>query len=529
MTSLPEHENPKPLFSVVTPVYQPPLDVLREMIESVRSQTFDDWELILVDDVSPSDDVRRVLRQAAGVDTRIRVIERETNGRIVAASNDGVNAAIGEFIVLVDHDDLLPESALQAMADAIKAHPIADYLYSDEDKIGADGQHYDAFAKPDWSPERLRGQMYTGHLSVLRTELVRRVGGFHEGFDGSQDHDLALRVTEKARQVVHVPEILYHWRVVPGSAAGDVNAKPYAWEAGRRAVHEHLQRSEIPGRAEFGPLPGYYRVVRYADPDLLVSVVIPTRGGSGLVWGQRRCFVVEAVRSLVEKAGLERYEIVVVFDDPTPPEVLVELREIAGDRLVLVQFSEPFNFSAKCNVGYLASRGEVIVLLNDDVEVISEKFLEQLVAPLSEPDVGMTGTHLLYSDGTVQHAGLTFRQNHYGHAFLGAAADDHGPFGALLVSREASGLTAACIALRRSTYEEVGGLCEELPGSFNDVDLSFKVRATGRRLVWLVDVRLYHFESRTRDKSVHPWEHELVLSRWQTPQRDLYLPGLPLL
>ena len=171
-----------------------------------------------------------------------------------------------------------------------------------------------------------------------------------------------------------MPEILNHRRVVPGSAAGDVNAKPYAWEAGRRAGGPHLQRSEIPGRAEFGPLPGYYRVVRYADPDLLVSVVIPTRGGSGLVWGQRRCFVVEAVRSLVEKAGLERYEIVVVFDDPTPPEVLVELREIAGDRLVLVQFSEPFNFSAKCNVGYLASRGEVIVLLNDDVEVISEEF-----------------------------------------------------------------------------------------------------------------------------------------------------------
>ncbi len=529
MTAVPPREQTSPLFSIITPVYEPPIDVLREMIDSVRSQRFDDWELVLVDDVSPSVAVRRVLREAAAADSRILVIERATNGCIVAASNDGVRAATGEFIVLVDHDDLLAESALQSMADAIEANPFADYLYSDEDKIGAEGGCYDAFAKPDWSPERLRGQMYTGHLSVLRTELVRRVGGLHQGFDGSQDHDLALRVTEQARQVVHVPEILYHWRAVPGSAAGDVNAKPYAWEAGRRAVDEHLLRSGIPGRAEFGPLPGYYRVVRQADPDLLVSVVIPTRGGSGPVWGQQRCFVIEAVRSLIAKAGHDRYEIVVVYDDPTPPEVLRELRQLAGDRLVLVRFSEPFNFSAKCNVGYLASKGEVIVLLNDDVEVISEGFLEQLAAPLSEPDVGMTGTHLLYSDGTVQHAGLTFRQNHYGHAFLGAAADDNGPFGALLVNREASGLTAACIALRKSTYEEVGGLCEELPGSFNDVDLSFKVRGIGLRLVWLADVLLYHFESRTRDKTVRNWEHELVLSRWQTPQCDIYLPGLPLL
>lgn len=527
MTAIPTKVKTAPLFSIVTPVYEPPIDVLREMIGSVRSQGFKDWELILVDDVSPTDAVRRVLREAAAADSRIQVIERTTNGRIVAASNDGVQAANGEFIVLVDHDDLLTDFALQAMADAIEANPLADYLYSDEDKVGAGGEHYDVFVKPDWSPERLRGQMYTGHLSVLRTDVVRRVGGFHQGFDGSQDHDLVLRVTEQARQVVHVPQILYHWRVVPGSAAGDVNAKPYAWEAGRRAVHEHLQRSGIEGRAEFGPLPGYYRVVRQADPDLLVSIVIPTRGGSGLVWGQRRCFVIEAVRSLIAKAGHERYEIVVVYDDPTPPEVLAELQQLAGDRLVLVRFSEPFNFSAKCNVGYLASSGEVIVLLNDDVEVISEGFLEQLVAPLSEPDVGMTGTHLLYSDGTVQHAGLTFRQNHYGHAFLGAASDDNGPFGALLVSREASGLTAACIALRRSTYEQVGGLCEELPGSFNDVDLSFKVRSVGLRLVWLVDVLLYHFESRTRDKTVRTWEHELVLSRWQTPERDVYLPGLP--
>lgn len=516
----------RPLFSIVTPVYEPPVDVLQEMIDSVLAQTFDDWELVLVDDVSPSEAVRDVLRRAAEHDQRITVIERAENGRIVAASNDAVDAANGEFVVLVDHDDLLTEDALQTVADAVADEPEVDYLYSDEDKIDANGAEYDAFRKPDWSPERLRGQMYTGHLSVMRTELVRRVGAFRAGFDGSQDHDLALRVTEQARAIVHIPEILYHWRVVPGSAAGDINAKPYAWEAGRRAVQEHLDRSGITGRADFGPHPGYYRVTRSADPEQLVSVIIPTRGGSGLVWGQRRCYVIEAVRSLVAKAGHDRYEIVVVYDTPTPITVLDELRDIAGERLVLVRFDEPFNFSAKCNQGYLASSGEVILLLNDDVEVISDDFLTQLIAPLAEPGVGMTGAHLSYSDGTVQHAGLVYRQQHFGHAFLGASPDDPGEFGALLVSREASGLTAACVALPRSVYEEVGGLCEELPGSFNDVDFSFKIRAAGYRLIWLAVVRLYHFESRTRDKTVHPWEHRFVLDRWETPARDYYLPTL---
>jgi glycosyltransferase involved in cell wall biosynthesis len=362
----------RPLFSVVTPVYEPPLDVLREMIDSVIGQSFPDWELVLVDDVSPSRQVRTILREAAARDSRITVVERAVNGRIVAASNDAVAAATGEFLVFMDHDDLLTPNALEAMAEAITAHPEADYLYSDEDKIDAQGEHYDVFRKPEWSPERLRGQMYVGHLSVMRAALVREVGAFRQGFDGSQDHDLALRVTERARMVVHVPEILYHWRVVPGSAAGDPNAKPYAWEAGRKAVHEHLARSGISGRAEFGPLPGYYRVIRKSDPALLASIIIPTRGGSGLVWGQRRCFVVDVVRSVVDKAGHDNYELVIVYDTATPAAVLDELREIAGDRLVLVEFTEAFNFSAKCNEGFLACNGEIIVLLNDDMQVISD-------------------------------------------------------------------------------------------------------------------------------------------------------------
>lgn len=511
-----------PFFSVLTPVYEPPLDALRAAVESVRSQTWQDWELVLVDDRSPSDEVRAVLRELAE-DPRITVVEREENGGIVAASNDAIAAARGTFFVLLDNDDLLATHALERMAEAIESAPDVDYLYSDEDKIDPKGRHYEAFRKPDWSPERLRGQMYTSHLSVLRAALVREVGGFHTGFDGSQDHDLVLRVTERARRVVHVPEVLYHWRVVPGSTAGDASAKPYAWEAGRRAVQAHLDRVGVRGVVEFGQVPGTLSVVRTAAPDHFVSVVIPTRGSSGIVWGEKRVFVEEAVRSVVAKAGYPSYEIVVVHDRETPLEVLDRLRDIAGEPLVLVPFHEPFNFSAKCNAGYLASRGDIIVLLNDDVQAITDGFLDRLIAPLEEPGVGMTGAHLAFSDGRLQHGGHHYVGGELMHTLLGAGQDDPGPFAALRVSREVSGLTAACVALTRATFEAVGGLCEELPANFNDVDLSLKVRSRGLRLIWLENVRLFHFESSTRKPVVHPWEYSFIQRRWSIPDEDPYL------
>lgn len=511
-----------PFFSVLTPVYDPPLAALSAAIESVRAQTFRDWELILVDDASTSDAVRALLARAAAGEERITVIERAVNGGIVASSNDAVRAARGQFLALLDHDDVLVPHALEHVHAVLAESPEADYVYSDEDKIDAEGERYDEFRKPDWSPERLRGQMYTCHLSVLRASLVRDVGGFRAGYDGSQDHDLVLRVTERARQVVHVPEVLYHWRVVPGSAAGDTEAKPYAWVAGCRAVQDQLDRLGIAGTASYGRVPGTYRIERIADPSTSVSVIIPTRGSSGLVWGERRSFVVEAVASVLARTSLP-VEFVVVYDVETPPDVLERLRQLAGDRLVLVPFVESFNFSAKCNAGFIASTGDVVVLLNDDIQAITEGFLEQLVAPLAEHDVGMTGARLLFANGRLQHGGHVYRDGHLGHAFLGASPDDPGPFAALWVNRECSGLTAACVALRRETYEEVGGMCEELPGNFNDVDLSYKVRGTGGRLLWLANVELYHFESQTRDRVVHQWEYDFVTRRWSVPRRDAFL------
>lgn len=515
-----------PLFSIVTPVYEPPVDVLGDTIASVLAQDFQDWEWILVDDCSPTEAVRELIREHASRDPRIRLVERETNGHIVAASNDGIDAARGEFIVLLDHDDLLTPEALSANAERIAATEDVDYLYSDEDKVDDEGNLYDEFRKPDWSPERLRGQMYTSHLSVMRTEVVRRVGGFREGYDGSQDHDLALRVGEVARSVVHIPEVLYHWRAVVGSASADINAKPYATIAGAKAVQDHMDRLGLDAEVGQGPVPGHYRVTRRLDPTVRVSVVIPTIGQSDLIWGSRRVMVVEAVRSLLARTSHANLEIVVVYDEPTPETVLRDLEEVAGDQLVLERFTRPFNYSEKMNVGCLRASGDVLVFLNDDVEVISDDWLEQLAAPLAEPDVGLTGARLYFGDDTVQHAGHAYARGHYLHPFRDLPRDSYGPFGALIINREASGVTAACAAMRRDTFVEIGGFSEALPANFNDVDLCYKVRLLGQRIVYVASVELYHFESRTRERAVHDWERDLVRGRWGIPLEDPYVPGL---
>ena len=526
-----------PLFSIITPVFNTPLDVLRTMVESVVTQTFGDWELILVDDCSPDEQVRVVLRELAASDPRIKVIERSENGHIVVASNDGVDAARGEFLALVDHDDALVPKALEHMAAAIAAEPEVDYLYSDEDKIAPDGTLFDPFRKSPWSPEQLRGHMYTCHFSVLRASVVREVGGFHRGFEGSQDHDLVLRVTERARRIVHIPRILYHWRVIPGSAAGDPHAKPYAWVAGVKAVQAHLDRVGIDATADFGPGQGTYRIVRKLDPSVRVSVVIPTAGAHGLVWGARRYYVVDAVRSLLEHAGHDNLEILVVYDGHTPPEVLDQLHEVAGRQLRLERYDRPFDFSEKCNQGVMAASGEVIVLLNDDTEVVSDDFVVTLVAPLFEDGVGMTGARLLLPDGRVQSGGLALDRR-LEHMMADGRHIHAGPFlvrdtahyrvgSSLIVNHETSGLSAACLAVTRRVYEEVGGLSEELPVNFGDVDLSLKVRAAGYRLLFMAEPTAYHFEAGTRQPLILSREVRTLNRRWELPHHDPYLPYLP--
>jgi glycosyltransferase involved in cell wall biosynthesis len=471
-----------PLFSIVTPVYNVPVDVFRDTVDSVLAQRNGDWEWILVDDCSPDERVAPELAAQAARDPRIRVVSRTENGGIVAASNDGVDAANAPFIALLDHDDLLTPEALTEVARVIDAYPDdLDYVYSNEDKMLPDGTLAHLFTKAAWSPERLRHGMYTCHFSVLRTSLVREVGGFRDGYDGSQDHDLVLRVTE--RRIHHIPKVLYHWRMIPGSAAGEEDAKPYAITAGMRAVQDQLDRLGIAGRVSRQTDIGHYRIEREPDLTTPTSIIIPTRGTRGTVWGSPRTFVVDAVRSVRENSRHESLEFVIVYDTETPPQVLAELQDIPGVDLVLVHFTEPFNFSAKCNAGALRASGDVLVFLNDDVQTESDEVFGHLIAPLREEGVGLTGPKLLFENGRIQHAGVGYGEGHISH-------------------------------MHYKELHEGTRNTELLPMNFNDIDFCLKVSRLGLRVVWLADVVLWHFESISRTPTVHNWERDFMIRRW---------------
>lgn len=514
-----------PRFSIVTPVYNTPLDVLRECLESVLAQTFTEWELCLVDDASPDAAVRTVLDEFARRDPRIRVRRRSKNGGIVAASNDGLEMATGEFVVLLDHDDLLTPDALAMVDAALLRDDQIDYVYSDEDKLSAKGEYYDEFRKPDWSPERFRAQNYLCHLSTIRSTLVRDVGGFRPGFDGSQDYDLLLRVTEQARRIHHVPEVLYHWRVIPGSAAGDPMAKPEAYTAGERALRDHFARVGIDAEVVATALPGHYRNVRRLHSEPLVSIIIPTRGTSRHVWGIETNLVVNAMMSVHERSTYRNFEFVVVADTATDPDVLAAIGRVGDRTPVVVPYSDVFNFSKKINLGAAAASGDVLLLLNDDTEVISPDWIETLLALVLEKDVGMVGPLLRFSDGTIQAAGHSHDQGvrNLGQTLPG---DSIGQFGMLRVARECIGVTAACAAIRAEVFNEVGGLNMELPNSFNDVDFGLKLRHLGYRIIWTPFAELYHFESMTRDSAVRLEDYDLVVNRWgiDALTRDPYGP-----
>lgn len=513
-----------PLFSILVPVFDTPERYLRELVASVRAQTFEDWELVVVDDGSVAAHVRAVLAELAAGDGRITVEHLAANAGIVAASARALKLASGRWVALVDHDDELAPTALERCAEAV-ADPLVDFVYTDEDRRTPDDDV--ALRKPDWSPERLRSQMYTGHLAVMRRSLVNDVGGFRPGFDGSQDYDLALRVSERARRIVHLPHVLYHWRLVPESV-GQVG-RPEVFAAARRALGEHLQRRSIAGRIEQVHPTGVYRTVRKVVGHPLVSFVIPTRGSAGEVGGRARVFVTELLRSLVAHTTWARWEAVVVADAATPASTIDELQRVAGDRLTLVAFDEPFNFARKINRGALAASGDYLVALNDDMEVVTPDWVQTMLALAQQPDVGMVGPLLSFEDGSIQHAGLMFRWLTPGNIGHGAPAGEAGPMFGYGVEREVSGATGACCMVPAAVFFEVGGMSEQFAVNYNDVDLCFKVRASGRRILWTPHAHLRHFESQSRVGAVGTSEIHLILSRWGRlyDEEDPYWPLAP--
>lgn len=505
-----------PRFSILTPVYETPAGVLRRMLRSVVNQSYGDWELCLVDDGSQQPHVAEILARAAVRDPRIRVKRLERNGGIVPTSNAALEMACGEFVALLDHDDALHTDALAHVAEAIDARPDADYLYTDEDKIDLRGLHSSPFFKPDWSPERMRTQMYTCHLSVLRRALVEEVGGFDAAFEGSQDWDLVLKVTERARAIVHVPRVLYHWRMLENSAASSGEAKPYAAEAGVRAVQAHCERIGLPAEVSLDEAdPGILHLEPRLRREPLVSIVIPTGGQARDVRFEPIVLVQHCVRSIVERSTYENYEIVVVYDEGMDEGVLEELRRLAGERLRLVEFTGPFDFSKKVNAGAVRSRGEQLLLLNDDIEVATANWIERMVMYSDHEGIGVVGGRLLWGDGRLQHVGIAFEDALPHHHYRGFGGDFRGYFNAVRIARNCLGVTGACLMTPREVFEELGGLTSSFPVNFNDVDYCLKVHQSGRRIVYDADLVMFHFESSSRDPVVERWEVEQLLERWQ--------------
>lgn len=491
-----------PLISIVMPVYNTQRHYIEEAIGSVRAQIYQHWELCIADDASTEPHIRERLEHYRQLDKRIKVVYRPDNGHIAHASNSALELATGEWVAMLDHDDLLRPHALYEVAAEINRHADATVIYSDEDKIDADGRRFDPFFKPDYSPEMLLTMNYLNHLTVHRTHLVREAGGWRTGFEGSQDYDLNLRILEcvQPSTVRHIPKILYHWRAIQGSTAISLAEKPYTWEVGRRAIREHLQRTGIAATVEPAPATPFYRVrPAIHHPAPMVSLIIPTRDG---VDHLRKC--IESIRS---KTTYRPYEIIIVDNGSTDPEALDYLASIARlDEVTILRHDAPFNYSAINNMAVKQAKGSIVGLINNDIEVISPEWLSEMVSWTSLPQIGCVGAKLIYGNETVQHAGVILGLGGVaGHSHKHADRNTPGYAYRLRVSQNLSAVTAACLLVRKDIYEEVGGLDEtHLKVAFNDVDFCLKVREAGYRNLWTPFAELYHHESLSRGAEDNP-------------------------
>jgi GT2 family glycosyltransferase len=510
----------RPRFSVIMPVYNAPESFLREAIESVIDQVYPDWELCIADDASPNASVRAVLEEYASKDARIKVSFRETNGHIAAASNSALELATGDFIVLLDHDDLLSADALYENAIVVNRRPEVDVIYSDEDKVDEVGRRSDPYFKPDWAPDTLLARNYISHLGVYRRDLIQAIGGFRVGFEGSQDYDLVLRATEQTDRIAHIPRVLYHWRIHSQSSAGTRDQKNYALDAATRALTEALERRGEPARVIHDEVRlGLYTVRYEITKPGKVSIIVPTRDHGDDV---DRCF-----RSLFERSTYHDFEIILLDNGSADPEslrVFGKWLALEPERVKLVEHNVPFNFSEINNFAVSRSSGEYLLFLNNDTEIITEDWLEAMIEQAQRPSIGAVGAKLLYADKTVQHAGVIIGLGGVaGHSHKYFPADDPGYFYTLQTVNNFSAVTAACLMVRRDVFEQVGGFDEGLAIAFNDVDLCLRIRDAGYRNIYLPHVNLYHHESKSRGAENTPekmarflGEQQVMRERWKT-------------
>lgn len=490
-----------PLISIVTPVFNTNTKLFEEMIDSVRAQTFQSWELCIADDASTKQDMCDVIAKAARRDSRVRYICRKENGHISLATNSAIKEARGDWIVFLDHDDLLRKDALCEVASVINTHSDAGLIYSDEDKIDRYGFRYDPHLKPDWNPDLLRSQNYISHLCAIRRDLIESVGKVRAGFEGSQDYDLILRVSAllNDEQIHHIPKILYHWRAQSDSVAMESGAKPYAWEAGQKALQSYLD-NVVPGAiAQKGEIIHTYRV-KYPLPEhQKVSLIIPTRDGGNHL---RDC-----VESIRRKTYYNNYEIIIVDNQSRDEKTLAYLQKLStSPNIRVMKYNASFNFSAINNEAVKYAEGDIIGFINDDIEIINGGWLDELVRHAMRPEVGAVGAKLFYDNDTIQHGGVMVGVGGIaGHAHRSFPRASSGYFGRLKVIQNFSAVTAACMIVHRALFEAVGGFDEKnLSIAYNDVDLCLKLKQAGYYNVWSPYAQAYHHESISRGQEDTP-------------------------
>jgi GT2 family glycosyltransferase len=486
----------QPLISVIMPSYNIDPKWIGQAIESIRRQIYPHWELCISDDASTLAGIRPLLERYAAEDSRILVTFRSENGHISVNSNTALALANGDYIALMDTDDLLSEDALFWVAREIAIHPDVDLLFSDEDKIDGNGKRFNPYFKSAWNPALMLSQNAFSHLGVFRRSLAEEVGGFRKGFEGSQDYDLVLRCAERTTpdRIRHIPRVLYHWRALPGSTASAASAKSYAWEAGRMAIAEHLRRLGVSAQVRRA-LTSYYQVdygIQTQAP--LVSIIVPTTLSSATT--------AECLGSVLANSSYENFELMLVA---LPDHVSAARRDAAFAKILthphvrVVEYEErPFNFSRVSNLGVRSSNGSILCFLNDDVEVISKNWLERLIARISLDGVAAVGAMLYYPSNAIQHAGVILGVDGLAdHPWKQWPRGYAGYFGRGAIEEDFSCVTGACMLVKREIFEAVGCFDESLPVAFNDVDLCIKIRQTGARIVWTPAVEMYHHESLT--------------------------------
>lgn len=482
----------KPLISIVIPLYCTPLPYLKELLESVRRQSYENWQLCLADG-SPDDKAKEFIEKHYGREKRIVYRKLEENGGISANTNEAVALAAGEYLMLCDHDDTLEPDALYEIVKAIN-DTSADVLYTDEDKVSMDGRHYfDPNFKPDFNLFRLRENNYICHIFVVKKSLTDETGLLRSEFDGAQDFDFILRCCEKAQKIMHIPKVLYHWRCHMDSTAADPSSKAYAYEAGRKAVREHYQRLGIDAKVEMTECPGWYRSHVKVQGNPLISVIIPNKDHTDDL---ELCLF-----SMTRKSTYRNYEILIVENNSEKEETFEYYRKLPDryPKARVLTWEKEFNYSAINNFAAKEAKGEYLLFLNNDVEILTPDWMEEMLQNCQQENVAAVGAKLYYPDDTIQHAGVVLGLGGIaGHIMCRASKEDPGYFGRMISVQEISAVTAACMMVKKSDFDAVGGLDETFQVAFNDIDLCMKFRAAGKKIIFTPYAELYHYESKSR-------------------------------